>query len=164
MGLYALSLMDREGEVHGYRISERIALRTDGGWRPGAGAVYPALARLRRHGWATAGRSGRRRVYTITTAGRRRLALFRQRFREGGGMRVDLAILMADALGGPDAGQWLLRRLQRDLHAMHEYLGRLPAASPRARALRQAALVELGEARREFGRRPTARRRRRGRS
>ena len=51
VGLYALTVMEREGPVHGYGISERIAERTDGAWRPGPGAVYPSLQKLVAGGW-----------------------------------------------------------------------------------------------------------------
>src|SRR5579863_8807351 len=77
--LYALALMEREGPIHGYRLAARIEERTEGAWRPGPGAVYPALQRLVRRELARKTRNGRRQEYTITQNGRELLARIRAR-------------------------------------------------------------------------------------
>ncbi|HEV8049998.1 MAG TPA: PadR family transcriptional regulator, partial [Thermoplasmata archaeon] len=70
VGLYALTLMERDGSLHGYGLSEKIADRTDGSWRPGPGSVYPSLKKLVASGLARSRVAARRREYTITPAGR----------------------------------------------------------------------------------------------
>lgn len=67
-----------ETERHGYALIERLRLKSDGALQLGDGSVYPALHRLEAAGlvasrWDRA--SGRRRrVYRLTSAGRKRLA------------------------------------------------------------------------------------------
>ena len=66
-------LADEPG--HGYALSQRLASRSNGELSVPEGSLYPALQRLERLGlvesaWAmVAGR--RRRVYTLTSTGRR---------------------------------------------------------------------------------------------
>jgi DNA-binding PadR family transcriptional regulator len=64
-----------EGEQawNGYQFIQTIAERTDGVWRPSAGSVYPALQQLEDEGLIepAAGQDDRRRMYTLTEAGRR---------------------------------------------------------------------------------------------
>jgi transcriptional regulator len=68
--LKALSL----GPMHGWGISERIERLSGGVFAVQQGAVYPALQRLLRRGWVTAGwrdtDAGRRaRFYRLTASG-----------------------------------------------------------------------------------------------
>ena len=72
--LKALSL----GPMHGWGISERIERLSGGVFAIQQGAVYPALQRLLRRGWVTAGwrdsEAGRRaRFYRLTASGREQL-------------------------------------------------------------------------------------------
>jgi PadR family transcriptional regulator PadR len=65
------------GPRHGYAIMEALRERSSGQIDLPNGTVYPALHRLERAGliqadWSTAG-GRRRRVYQLTTAGRRAL-------------------------------------------------------------------------------------------
>ena len=62
----------REGPMHGFEIMEEVTARTGGMWRPGPGAVYPALLALEEKGYVTVGEEGERskKPYTITTKGR----------------------------------------------------------------------------------------------
>jgi PadR family transcriptional regulator len=80
--LDALVLAAIEAEpAHGYAIIQRLQRRSDDVFKLPEGTVYPALHRLERNGlvksrWTDA--SGRRRrVYRITPAGRKGLALRR---------------------------------------------------------------------------------------
>lgn len=63
-------LIDRP--MHGFEIMEEVAARTGGMWRPGPGAVYPALLWLEEHGHVEVGEEGERskKPYTITEKGR----------------------------------------------------------------------------------------------
>ena len=146
LGLYALALMARAGPVHGYRISERIAERTDGAWRPGPGAVYPALQRLTRRGLARARKAGRRRVYSITPEGRRTIAHIRARYAAGASRRADVATLWAEVAGVEDVGSFLLLRLRRALDAVDALLwSEVPSgpATATVRTLRADVVAEL---------------------
>ncbi|HUQ83221.1 MAG TPA: PadR family transcriptional regulator [Gemmatimonadaceae bacterium] len=72
--LKALSL----GPMHGWGVSERIERLSGGVFDVQQGAVYPALQRLLRRGWVTAGwretDAGRRaRFYRLTATGREQL-------------------------------------------------------------------------------------------
>lgn len=72
--LKALSL----GPMHGWGVSERIERLSGGVFDVQQGAVYPALQRLLRRGWVTAGwretDAGRRaRFYRLTASGRDQL-------------------------------------------------------------------------------------------
>ncbi|QIS15676.1 PadR family transcriptional regulator [Nocardia arthritidis] len=72
-----LAVLER-APLHGYGVSQALALRSGGAIDVPSGTIYPALHRLERAGaissdWASA--DGRkRRVYTITARGRRDLA------------------------------------------------------------------------------------------
>ncbi|HVT70478.1 MAG TPA: PadR family transcriptional regulator [Trebonia sp.] len=55
---------------NGYQLIQEIPARTDGAWRPSAGSVYPALQQLEDEGLIAPQGTGRRRVFTLTDAGR----------------------------------------------------------------------------------------------
>lgn len=133
VGLYALSLMEREGPLHGYRLSEAIAERTQGAWRPGPGAVYPSLQKLVEAHLATRKVAGRRRTYTITKAGSRLLASLRSKSPGFARARMDAAVLWAEIHGEKDASALLLGRLDHVLEALEGLLDS-PDATPASRA------------------------------
>ena len=65
--------------LHGYGISQRIEQVSGGVFKVTLGALYPALQRLERDGlvkgeWSTTENKRRARYYSLTAAGRRRLA------------------------------------------------------------------------------------------
>jgi DNA-binding PadR family transcriptional regulator len=65
------------GPAHGYAVIEALAQQSAGQFELPEGTVYPALHRLELDGqlrskWST-GAGRRRRVYSLTPAGRRRL-------------------------------------------------------------------------------------------
>ena len=66
-----------DGDQHGYAVIEALRERSQGAFDLPTGTIYPALHRLQRTGllhsrWETVG-GRRRRVYTLTDAGRRAL-------------------------------------------------------------------------------------------
>jgi DNA-binding PadR family transcriptional regulator len=65
-----LDLLDEGGEWNGYQLIQEIAGRTNGVWRPSAGSVYPALQQLEDEGLIAPEGEGRRRMYSLTDAGR----------------------------------------------------------------------------------------------
>ena len=67
------------GPLHGIAISDRIRQVTGGTFDVPAGSLFPALHRLEQEGWilgewTTNDESRRVRAYTLTSAGRKRLA------------------------------------------------------------------------------------------
>ena len=124
LALYALAVMEREGSLHGYALADRISERTRGTWRPGAGAIYPALDSLARRRLATVTRDGVRRVYRITSGGRTLLRKVRRQmaWRLRGGL--ELGFLWSEIGGVTDPAEYLLRRLDSHLDAVFEFLSR----------------------------------------
>ena len=73
------------GEMHGYGVAQHLKLASDAVLQVGESSLYPALQRLLLNGWVKAAwgaseNNRRARYYTLTAAGRRRLAAERQEF------------------------------------------------------------------------------------
>lgn len=80
LGTAALACLEHE-DLHGYAIAERLAERGFG--RPKGGSLYPLLSALEESGavdtaWAQGEKGPGRRTYTLTDAGRARLASERE--------------------------------------------------------------------------------------
>jgi DNA-binding PadR family transcriptional regulator len=135
--------MDREGTIYGYSLADRISDRTDGAWRPGAGAIYPALQSLVRKGLARTARDGRRRVYQITPAGRAFLRRLRGNWMGGTRAGPDLGLLWSEIAGSSDPGQHLLRHLRHHLEGITAYVERDPEMRAGQGRLRDQVLAEL---------------------
>lgn len=146
LGLYALSVMEAEGSLYGYRLADRIADRTDGAWRPGAGAVYPALESLTRRKLARVISEGRRRVYRITPRGHSVLRQIRRNLLWRTRGAPDLSVLWSEVVGTKDVGTLLLLRLRRSLDAIDAALSaisRSGTSTPGTRSLRANTIAEL---------------------
>ena len=150
VGLYALTCMERDGPIYGYSLADRIAERTSGGWRPGPGAVYPALQRLTARGLARVQVRGRRREYVITPDGRKLLRRVRSERSAGGNSGPDLSLLWAEIVGARDDATYLLQRLRRTLDGIEAHLGREPGARTGRDSLRYDVLTELRAAERRL--------------
>ncbi len=75
------------GALHGYEIARRIEERSGGALRFDLASLYPLLYRMERDAWVKANweesESGRRRrCYSLTREGRRRLEPLRAQWRE----------------------------------------------------------------------------------
>ncbi|EQD51177.1 protein containing Transcriptional regulator PadR [mine drainage metagenome] len=151
--MYALSVMAREGPVHGYGLSERIAQRTEGTWRPGPGAVYPALRRLEELGFAVGRREGARRRYAITARGRALLRQLAARRAERAGSVPDTTVLWMEIVGESDRGRYLLRHLRRHLDQAARYAESLTGTPAGVSFVREAD-VEFERFRSRAGRAP----------
>src|SRR5213080_1713489 len=73
------------GTNHGYGIAQRLKAASDDVLQVGESSLYPALQRLLLKGWAKADwgaseNNSRARYYTLTAAGRKRLAAERSEF------------------------------------------------------------------------------------
>lgn len=75
----AILLLLAEEPMHGYQIITELAERTDGSWRPSAGAVYPTLAQLVDEGLVTVADDAGRRVASLTDSGASHVAEHRDR-------------------------------------------------------------------------------------
>src|SRR5688572_25452939 len=73
------------GEMHGYGIAQHLKVASDDVLQVGESSLYPALQRLLLNGWVKAEwgaseNNRRARYYTLTPAGRKRLAEEREEF------------------------------------------------------------------------------------
>src|SRR5215207_9186930 len=73
------------GHLHGYAIAQLIQQLSDDVLRVEEGSLYPALQRLELNGWiegewGVTSNNRRARIYKITTAGRKQLALETQKY------------------------------------------------------------------------------------
>jgi transcriptional regulator len=73
------------GPMHGYGIAQHLKIASEDVLQVGESSLYPGLQRLLLNGWAKADwgvseNNRRARYYTLTAAGRRRLAVEQQEF------------------------------------------------------------------------------------
>ena len=73
------------GPMHGYGIAHRLKQVSSDVLQIGESSLYPALQRLLLNGWVKAAwgsseNNRRARYYTLTAAGRKRLAVEREKF------------------------------------------------------------------------------------
>jgi PadR family transcriptional regulator, regulatory protein PadR len=73
------------GSLHGYAIADRLKVVSQAVLQVGESSLYPALQRLLLNGWVKAEwgaseNNRRARFYTLTAAGKKRLAAERQEF------------------------------------------------------------------------------------
>ncbi len=153
IGLYALACMERQRTVHGYELADRIAERTQGSWRPGPGAIYPALQQLIRRRLAEEHKEGRRRVYSITTQGRAVLARVRARNPLTGRGPLNFVPIWADVVGVDDEGRLLGLWLRRVCDAVEDALATQRVSGANANRLRADVTSEL----QRLARRPSRR-------
>src|SRR5918995_3271096 len=79
LDLMVLQITATLGPLHGYAIAARLEQVSGGALRLNMGTLYPGLMRLEQRGlvrakWGVTDSSRKARFYTITAAGRRRLA------------------------------------------------------------------------------------------
>ncbi|HEX7284791.1 MAG TPA: PadR family transcriptional regulator [Candidatus Angelobacter sp.] len=80
LDLMVLQTLDALGPLHGYGIARRIEQVSENLLRLNQGTLYPALLRLQQRGWigaswGTSENNRRAKFYTITSAGRKQLAV-----------------------------------------------------------------------------------------
>ncbi len=135
--------MEHERRLYGYELAERISERTAGSWRPGPGAVYPALGSLVRRGLARSAPEGRRRIYRITPAGRELLRGLRRGMHWRARAGPDLGVLWSEIAGRSDPGTYLVERLETQLNRVAEYLANNPTTPTKVELLRSRVLQQL---------------------
>jgi PadR family transcriptional regulator, regulatory protein PadR len=79
LDLMVLKTLAGMGPLHGYGIARRIEQVAEGSLALNQGTIYPALLRLEQRGWIKSGwgisdNNRRARFYSLTAAGRKRLA------------------------------------------------------------------------------------------
>jgi PadR family transcriptional regulator len=84
--MLVLKTLARFGPLHGYAIAKSIQQTSDEVLRVEEGSLYPALQRILMKGWVTAdwvqaGPKRRARVYQLTPAGRKQLAVELSQYR-----------------------------------------------------------------------------------
>ncbi len=80
LGLMVLKTLEALGPLHGYRMARRIEQISGNQLAMNQGTLYPALLKLEQAGWIdskwAASETGRRvKVYALTKAGRRQIAV-----------------------------------------------------------------------------------------
>jgi DNA-binding PadR family transcriptional regulator len=154
LGLYALHLMSQE-PIYLHQVITRIAERTQGGWRPSTGAVYPAVRSLVAQGLARQRVAKGRTRFEITPAGRRRLVQFRADRGRWRGRWSNTGRLLVDLLEPGQIAEHVAERLHADLLVLETVLsGQGPPIPPvdrsylasRARDELERALARLGSA------------------
>jgi transcriptional regulator len=84
LDLLILKILQR-GETHGYGIAQELRRTSDDVLQVGESSLYPALQRLMLQGlvkgeWGVSDNNRRARFYTLTAAGKKRLAQEREEF------------------------------------------------------------------------------------
>jgi PadR family transcriptional regulator PadR len=79
LDLLVLKTLDTMGPQHGFGIARRIEQVAEGALSINQGTIYPALLRLEQRGWIrakwdTSENNRRAKFYSITAAGKKRLA------------------------------------------------------------------------------------------
>ena len=84
--LAILSVLE-DGPLHGYELAQRIETQTRGTLHFTLAALYPTLYKMEQRGWVRGNwetsRSGRRRrCYSLTSAGKKKLSPMREEWAE----------------------------------------------------------------------------------
>jgi transcriptional regulator len=98
LDLLLLSVLS-EDPLHGYGVIERLRARSDDTFDLPEGTVYPALHRLERErlvssSWESGDNARKRRLYTVTPAGRKHL---KKRRAEWAGFARAVAAVVGEA-------------------------------------------------------------------
>ena len=86
LDLMILTLVARE-PMHGYGISQRLAVLSHDRFQVNPGSLFPSLYRLEQDGklkaeWGSSENNRRAKYYSLTASGRRQLELHRKRYEQ----------------------------------------------------------------------------------
>ena len=119
----AILILLADEPMHGYQLMQSMADRTQGAWRPSAGAIYPTLSTLKEAGLVSEASVSGRKLASLTEAGEAYVEENRDKF-------VDpFALLIAES-----GGQHDLRGPLDDLRAATRLLARTGSDSQIARS------------------------------
>ncbi len=150
IGICALNMMSVK-PVYGNRVAEELYELSDRQWKPGAGAIYPALHKLVKDRLAVSRKEGGRTLYSITGKGRSFLEGIRREAASGQRYGVDFGRVWLSIVGSENASDMLLRRLKMNLSAIESVLDGRQLTLPEGESeylLNQS----IGELRRVIGR------------
>jgi DNA-binding PadR family transcriptional regulator len=159
-----------EKPSYGFEILREIEDKTEGGWRPGPGSVYPILKKLARLGYVESERAkggkADQHLYRITKKGVDHLEEARRVFKTVGSRWGSMGRIFVDLIEPDDLPEFLLSSLRRHFEFGKEIVElskrKIPEENMRS-MLREYSLVleaQQGWARRQLGEAPLARRRR----
>jgi DNA-binding PadR family transcriptional regulator len=141
--LYILTLLSR-GDETGYSIIQKIDDRTEGAWRPGAGAMYPLLKGLLKEGLVRVanprGRGGSK-IYSLSTLGRQELERIRQQLASAGRREPVMVRLFSDLMPGSVYVPMVVRRYRDGAEVLKQKIREVP--EPERTALLQELRVLL---------------------
>lgn len=144
IGICALNMMTR-GQVYGNMVASELFELSDHQWKPGAGAIYPAMHKLVRDGLAVARKEDGRTVYAITKRGQSLLAGIKQEATANQRYGLDFGRMWLTMLGPDLVTEHLLRRLKLNISTVEEVLAgrRFSIPETEAEYLLNQALGEL---------------------
>ncbi len=114
-----------EKPVHGYELIQDIDSKTEGGWRPGAGSLYPILKKLVRDGYIKAETGtgpATRRTYRITPEGLRNLAEAKHMFSSFQHRWANLRNLFIELIDPENVPTFFVEGSKRQLQMAQEIL------------------------------------------
>ncbi len=118
----ALSMM-RNGPVYGNMVAAELFELSDHQWKPGAGAIYPALHKLAQEGLAVARKERGRTVYSITRKGRSVLEVMQEQASVSRGLGLDFGRIWLGIMKPDNIAEHLLRRLRMNLSTIEAAAG-----------------------------------------
>ncbi len=121
IGICALNMMTTE-PVYGNMLATSLYELSDHQWKPGPGAIYPALHKLIKDKLAVARKEDGRMVYTITRKGRSLLEGIRTEAEASQRYAIDFGRIWLSALKPDNATDILLRRLRMNLSTVEAVL------------------------------------------
>lgn len=119
---YALLSIARK-PMRGYDLIKEIETKTEGAWRPGPGAVYPALRKLVNQGYITT--QGKTKggppqvLYEITPAGLEKIANRRKMMKSSTERLTLMSQLFIDLMEPDDLVRFVLNSLELHIELVH---------------------------------------------
>ena len=121
IGICALNMMS-DRKVYGNMIADELYQMSGQQWKPGPGAIYPALHNLVKGGYASSRKSEGKTVYTITRKGQRLLSDIREEASVHQRYGVDFGRMWLSILKPEDMAEHLLRRLKMNISTVQSVI------------------------------------------
>lgn len=115
----ALNMMTR-GPVYGSMVASELYDLSDHQWKPGAGAIYPALHKLLKDGLCVSRKADGRTVYTVSRKGEAFLHDIREASFANQRYGIDFGRMWLSILGPDMLAEHLLRRLKTNLTTIED--------------------------------------------
>jgi DNA-binding PadR family transcriptional regulator len=128
-GLLLLYLLHRISlkPSHGYELLQDIEDKTEGGWRPGPGSLYPLLKRLVRRGYIKEVSSRKletsQRVYEITSKGLEKVDEAHEIFSSAGQKWRAMSRIFMEMIGPKDLSRFFVDGTRNSFQVSREVLG-----------------------------------------